>query len=97
MKGITLMQTKIEEKNLAKELGRSGEYAYRAVRERLYKPELGHYVSYGIEAYRRGGEAVSYVSDVSCDERFVRQLAESFTEGGLAPIQLADAIEDAIP
>lgn len=91
------MQTKLEEKNLREELARSGEYAYRAVREKLYKPELGHYVSYGIEAYRRGGEAVSYISDVSRDGHFVRHLAESFTENGLAPIQLADAVEDAIP
>lgn len=71
-------------------------YRYKTVKERLTHPDLGTYVSYGIRAYDDGVVA-AFVSDVSTDKHFVKELARKFTESQLSPCHLADVVTDAIP
>lgn len=66
---------------------------YQAIKENLYHEDIGNYVSYGI-AVTQDGVTVDFISDVSVDEDEVRELARIFTESGLSPIHLVDAVED---
>lgn len=74
-------------------------YRFLPVKERLAAPELGEYVSYGIRALAlesgRQNEA-AYISDVSCDERFVAGLADRCTRLQLDPGHLLDVVLDAL-
>jgi len=70
---------------------------YIVVGERRYSPELGVYRSYGILAVRADQKRrAAYVPDVSVDRAFVSRLAERCTNGQLSPIQLRDAVMDAL-
>ena len=70
---------------------------YQIVRQELEAPELGRYVSYGIEAVARpGGEQLAFVPDVSTDSSFAADLADRCTEGALDPAQLLDVVLDAL-
>ncbi len=69
---------------------------YIPVREELFSPELGNYVSYGIRAVLASGEEATSVSDVSPDFAFVQKLAALCTSEQLSPIHLHDVVEDAI-
>ena len=70
---------------------------YLPVRENLQSEELGMYVSYGILALRKEGNAwrrAAYLSDISTDREAVAALARSCTEGALSPEQLSEVVED---
>ena len=70
---------------------------YQIVRQELEAPELGRYVSYGIEAVALpGGRQVAFVCDVSTDPSFAAALADRCTEGALDPAQLLDVVLDAL-
>ena len=70
---------------------------YRIVKEQLEAPELGRYVSFGIEAVALpGGQRLAFVSDVSTDPSFAAALADRCTEGALDPAQLLDVVLDAL-
>ena len=45
----------------------------------------------------RGWLPLLTLSDVSCDEEFIRAFAQRCTECGLSPIHLTDAVLDALP
>ncbi len=70
---------------------------YEAIEERLYSPDTGWYIGYGIRAYRQTAdcpEAVLTVSDISLSREQVTALAERCTKGQLAPIHLKEVIDD---
>lgn len=70
---------------------------YQIVKQALETPELGRYVSYGIEAVALpDGRRLAFVSDVSTDPAFAANLAERCTEGQLDPAQLLDVVLDAL-
>lgn len=70
---------------------------YQIIRQELEAPELGCYVSYGIEAVSLpDGERLALVSDVSTDPSFAAALADRCTEGALDPAQLLDVVLDAL-
>ena len=45
----------------------------------------------------RGWLPLLTLSDVSCDEEFIRAFAQRCTECGLSPVHLTDAVLDALP
>lgn len=70
---------------------------YEPERERLYAPEIGWYISYGIRVCRReekGWKTIMRVQDVSVDQNMVEKLARLCTEEELTPSQLPDVIAD---
>lgn len=70
---------------------------YQIVRQELETPELGRYVSYGIEAVALpGGQRLAFVSDISTDPSFAADLADRCTAGALDPAQLLDVVLDAL-
>ena len=53
-------------------------FQYAVVKETLQHCEIGPYTGYGIRAMKvssSGSEEVAFVSDVSCEQAFVEQLA----------------------
>lgn len=76
-------------------------FVYRCVAERLNRPEMGNYDTFGIVADeviegKTMGRVLAAVEDVSVDSAFVEQLARKCTELQLEPSQLQDVIEDAL-
>ena len=74
-------------------------FRYALVSEQLFSSELGHYRSFGIQAFQQtecGWREAAFVSDVSTDRAAVEQLARRCTEGQLDPIHLLDVVEDAL-
>ena len=70
---------------------------YQIIRQELETPELGRYVSYGIEAVALpGGQQLAFVCDVSTDASFAADLADRCTAGALDPAQLLDVVLDAL-
>ncbi len=75
-------------------------WRYAATSERLYSPELGRYVSYGLVAEVRNGSVwnqVEFIHDITTDRLVARQMAELFTEHQLSGVHLRDAVEDMLP
>lgn len=71
------------------------DFSYIPVKEDLFSRELGHYISFGIEALEHGS-LCRRISDISTDEDFVAALARKCTSGQLDPIHLLDVIEDSL-
>ena len=72
---------------------------YLPVKQTLYTPETGQYLSYGIAAVRFSQddcEIPAFVSDVSSDFSVVSKLAELFNREQLHPVHLLDALHDFI-
>lgn len=73
-------------------------YRFQAVRMCRPCPLAELEISYGILAEQQDGQewaAITVAGDVSCDKKFVCALAEQCTEEQLAPLHLADVVEDA--
>lgn len=74
-------------------------FQYAVVKETLQHCEIGPYTGYGIRAMKvssSGSEEVPFVSDVSCEQAFVEQLAALCTQLQLYPCHLYDVVLDAI-
>lgn len=72
-------------------------FLYFPVRQFLYHPDIGHYKTYGIAAFsvgRRGLRRAGFVSDVTLHAGEAARLALKCTFGQLAPMQLADVVDD---
>lgn len=72
-------------------------FLYIPVKQTLYDPDIGRYVTYGIAAFHLGwGLCVkkTNVNDVSLSFREVASLAARCTLGQLDPIHLIDVCED---
>ena len=75
-------------------------FQFRPVRQYLYTSGLGNYCSYGIHAVmttHSGCADMGFVSDVSCDLKFVSLLADRCTRLQLDPIHLLEVVLDALP
>lgn len=73
---------------------------YLPVKESCFSALLGHYTTFGLRAETetgRGWAPLLTLSDVSCDEEFIRAFAQRCTECGLSPVHLTDAVLDALP
>ena len=73
---------------------------YLPVKENCFSALLGHYTTFGLRAETetgRGWVPLLTLSDVSCDEEFIRAFAQRCTECGLSPVPLTDAVLDALP
>ena len=73
---------------------------YLPVKESCFTALLGHYTTFGLRAEtetERGWLPLLTLSDVSCDEEFIRAFAQRCTECGLSPVHLTDAVLDALP
>ena len=74
-------------------------FLYIPVKESLYKPETGKYLSFGIKVYsltERRCSVISSLSDISSSEDFVSYLALNCTRSQLSPLHLRDIVFDAI-
>lgn len=74
-------------------------FLYHSVRQKMFKPELGSYITFGLLALQLlSGRChrVCLVPDVSTSEAFVRSLAAQCTAAQLDPRQLEDVIDDAL-
>lgn len=74
-------------------------YHYIPVKENLYSPDIGHYVSFGIRALQlaeKGWREATFVSDVSTKISFVSNLIRICIKKQLSPIHLLDFIQDSI-
>lgn len=72
-------------------------YQYRILEEVLFHPDIGTYLTFGIQCYLQNPKKlVAALSDISTDKAFVQNLAQKFTDGQLYPIHLLDVIEDAL-
>ena len=72
---------------------------YCVVKEKLFHPDIGEYVSYGMlccSVLADETRVIEFISDVSCDEKFVTELAEKFTVRELSPLHFLSAVEDAL-
>lgn len=72
-------------------------FLYMPVKQTLENPELGRYISFGIEAFRLGWvscEKEAAVDDVSVSFYETASLAMHCTLGQLDPVQLLDVCED---
>lgn len=75
-------------------------FRFRTVQTRLFSPEIGSYITYGMIAEQTCGtdwNEVRVIRDISCDKFFVDQLAEKCTWGQLDPIHMMDVVYDSIP
>ena len=73
---------------------------YLPVKESCFSALLGHYTTFGLRAEtetERGWLPLLTLSDVSCDEEFIRAFAQRCTECRLSPVHLTDAVLDALP
>ena len=62
---------------------------YLPVKENCFSALLGHYTTFGLRAETetgRGWVPLLTLSDVSCDEEFIRAFAQRCTECGLSPV-----------
>lgn len=72
-------------------------YFYRSKKQKLYDPELGQHVSFGIGVWKPFAAApVLFIPDVSLDGKAVRRLALRCTLCQLDPLHLWDVVEDFI-
>lgn len=74
-------------------------YVYRVVRQKLFKPELGLYCTFGLLALCvHAGRAapLRLVQDVSADRTVVAELAAQCTAEQLEPCHLHDVIDDVL-
>ena len=75
------------------------EYVYRAIKEQLCTPELGVYITFGIEAVaktKQGPARCAWISDVGLEGERVGALAERCTRYALEPVHLLNVVEDAL-
>ena len=75
-------------------------FQYTVVKETLEHCEIGPYTGYGIrtlEVSSSGSEEVAFVSDVSCEQAFVEQLAALCTRLQLYPCHLLSLIHISEP
>lgn len=68
---------------------------YRVVRERLYRRELGSYLSYGIVAVGADKKA-AYIPDISTEEWKVANLADKLNRLGASLTHFLDIVEDSL-
>lgn len=68
-------------------------YRYLTEKEELFSEDLGTYTSFGIRIYQESQE-LSFISDISPDAKYVRDLAQRCTEHQLDPIHFFDIIEN---
>lgn len=85
----------IEATDFREALGITGMYFYCPVEQRLYSPEIGNYVTYGIRVSSEGGESL-LIDDVSCDRIFAEALAARCTQLQVSPAQLFDVVLDVL-
>lgn len=71
---------------------RAGTWRYEAFQETLETEELGPYWTYGIRLV--GGGEVAAVHGVTVRRDVAEDLAALFTEAGLSPLHLEDALAD---
>lgn len=73
---------------------------YQAVEEPWHAPELGQYLTYGLQARRKtktGWEQIGLIHDVTTRRCFAKRLAELFNRHQLSPLHFRDVIEDMLP
>ena len=73
-------------------------YLYWIRQQKLFDPDIGAYVSFGIGAWKIGFDPkpLLFIPDVSTDGKAVLKLAVRCTLGRLDPQQLVDVVEDFI-
>ncbi|GHT18114.1 hypothetical protein AGMMS49573_10840 [Endomicrobiia bacterium] len=65
---------------------------YKAIPENMYHPDIGEYVSYGLQS-----DSEECVHDISTYKEFAERLATVLTERQLSPVHLLETIADMIP
>lgn len=66
-------------------------WEYEAVEERVTRPDLGEYASWGLRV--RTAEGAVTLHDVSVERRFVEQLAGLLNDRQLEPVHLQEVVE----
>lgn len=72
-------------------------FLYLVIKETLFHPDIGSYISYGLRAiFLSGGicQEITKISDISTDSVTVALLAQQCTREQLYPVHLMDVIED---
>ena len=72
-------------------------WSSEAVPEMQYRPELGQYLTYGIQARRKtaqGWEQIEWIHDVTTENQYAINLAEAFTRFQISPAHLREILED---
>ena len=70
-------------------------FYYQVDQEKIYHPDIGEYVTYGVKIISAGSVCVmDVISDVSVSERKVTELIRICNELDLRPCHLRDVIED---
>ena len=73
---------------------------YQVIAESMNDPELGQYVTYGIQVKTGapwGEEQIKQIHDVRTDLQFVSLLVDLSNRHQLSPVHLHDALEDMLP
>ncbi len=65
---------------------------YKIVKNRIYREELGRYVSYGIKVSSNGGRCI--FEDVSVNRKSLRRVVKLCNKCRVDPRHLAEVIED---
>ncbi len=74
-------------------------WKYRAIEEHQHHPDLGEYLTFGIEAWeetRYGWLNVNLIHDVTPEFEFAQTMTKKFNCFQLSPIHLKDVVEDMI-
>lgn len=72
-------------------------YLYQVIREKQYNVDIGAYFSFGIKIYYikdRVVQEACTISDISIDEKKIRELAAACNIHQLSPLHIFDVIED---
>ncbi|MDD6260505.1 MAG: DUF6514 family protein [Clostridiales bacterium] len=71
-------------------------YTYCMRKDTIHDEERKEYTVYGIEAVGSDGKIISSFPDVFFDIQKAEHFVDLCNAGGLSPIHLADAVEDAL-
>lgn len=72
-------------------------YRYSIIKEKLYTPESGNYISYGICVYlisENKNTEIAHISDVFLEKEDAVNFINLFNQLELDPVHLDDAIEN---
>ncbi|MDD6188113.1 MAG: DUF6514 family protein [Clostridiales bacterium] len=72
---------------------------YYAVKESLYREEIGAYTAYGIGVFEYDGDekkTLQYIPDVFLDEDKAEQLVDMCNRLQLEPVHLLNVVEDTV-
>ena len=75
-------------------------WAYVMLPETCSSPELGSYLTYGIQILRkteRGFEVLEHIHDITLEAALAKQLTELFFRNQLSPVHIWDVLADMLP